>query len=105
VPIYSYHFATIGVANLFFFVIIVLVFAIDSRIVIWILIVVESACYLGILFVRRPQNKVICDIDTSGDCLLVSYHINLQKQYRQDYVVVLGLEITLGSSMLYTLCH
>ena len=45
--------ATIGVANLFLFVIIVFVFAIDNRIVIWILIVIESACYLGILFVRR----------------------------------------------------
>jgi hypothetical protein len=30
-----------------------LVFAIDNRIVIWILIVIESACYLGIFFVRQ----------------------------------------------------
>jgi hypothetical protein len=56
--------ATIGVANLFFFVIIVLVFAIDNRIVIWILIVIESACYLGILFVRRHirQLQLIFDV-------------------------------------------
>src|SRR5215831_11617007 len=27
------------------------------------------------LFMKRRQNKVICDIDASGDCLLVSYHI------------------------------
>jgi hypothetical protein len=32
---------------------------------------------------KRSQNKVICDVDTSGDSLLVSYDINLQKQYRQ----------------------
>lgn len=43
----------LGLQIFFFFVIIVLVFAIDNRIVIWILIVIESACYLGILFVRR----------------------------------------------------
>jgi hypothetical protein len=30
-------------------------------------------------------------VDTSGDSLLV-----LQKQYHQDHVVVLGLEIALG---------
>ena len=46
-------FATIGIVNLFLFVIIVSVFAIDSRILIWILIAIESASYLGILIVRR----------------------------------------------------
>src|SRR5215469_16689268 len=40
--------ATIGVANLFFFVIIVHVFAIDNPIVIWTLIVIEFSYYLGI---------------------------------------------------------
>src|SRR5215467_8323553 len=38
--------ATIGVANLFFFVIIVHVFAIDNPIVIWTLIVIEFSYYL-----------------------------------------------------------
>jgi ABC-type maltose transport system permease subunit len=36
--------ATIGVANLFLFVIIVFVSALDNRILIWILIAIESAC-------------------------------------------------------------
>jgi hypothetical protein len=40
--------ATIGVANLFFFVIIVHVFAIDNPIVIWTLIVIEFSYYSGI---------------------------------------------------------
>ena len=44
---------TIGVANLLFFFIIVFVFAIGNSIVILIFIAIESACYLGVLIVRR----------------------------------------------------
>lgn len=51
--------ATIGVANLFLFIIIVFVFAIDNRILIWVLIAIESACYLGILIVRRHIRQLL----------------------------------------------
>ena len=52
-------FATVGVANLFLFCIIVFVFAIDNPILIWILIAIESASYLGVLIVRRHIRQLL----------------------------------------------
>jgi hypothetical protein len=51
--------ATIGVANLFLFFIIVFVFGLGNRTLIWILIGIESACYLGALIVRRHIRQLL----------------------------------------------
>jgi hypothetical protein len=50
---------TIGVGNLFLFFIIVFVFTINNSMLIWILIAIESACYLGILIVRRRIRQLL----------------------------------------------
>jgi hypothetical protein len=50
---------TIGVANLLFFFIIVFVFVIGNPIVILIFIAIESACYLGVLIVRRHIRQLM----------------------------------------------
>ena len=50
---------TIGVANLLFFFIIVFVFVIGNPIVILIFIAIESACYLGVLIVRRHIRQLL----------------------------------------------
>ena len=52
-------FATIGVANLLLFFIILFVFETDSAILIWILIAIEPACYLGVLIVRRHIRQLL----------------------------------------------
>jgi hypothetical protein len=52
-------FATVGVANLFLFFIIVFVFVIDNPILIWILIAIESASYLGVFIVRRHIRQLL----------------------------------------------
>jgi hypothetical protein len=52
-------FATIGIANLFLFFVIVFVYAIDISILLWILITIESTCYLGILIVRRHIRQLL----------------------------------------------
>jgi len=51
--------AIIGVVTIFVFFIIVLVLAIDYPLLIWILIAVESSCYLGIVFVRRHIRQLL----------------------------------------------
>jgi hypothetical protein len=51
--------ATIGVANILLFFIIVFVLAIGNSIIIWILIAIESACYLGVLIVRRHIRQLL----------------------------------------------
>jgi hypothetical protein len=51
--------ATVGVANLFLFVVIVFVSGIDNRILIWILVAIESACYLGVLIARRRIRQLL----------------------------------------------
>lgn len=51
--------ATIGVANLLLFFIIVFVLVIDNSIMIWILIGIESACYLGVLIVSRHIRQLL----------------------------------------------
>jgi hypothetical protein len=51
--------ATIGVANLLLFFIIVFVLVIDNSLMIWILIGIESACYLGVLIVRRHIHQLL----------------------------------------------
>ena len=51
--------ATVGVGNLFLFFVIVFVFSINNSILIWILIAVESACYLGVLIVRRHIRQLL----------------------------------------------
>jgi hypothetical protein len=52
-------FATIGIANLLLFVIIVFVNEIYNSILLWILIAIESACYLGVLIVRRHISQLL----------------------------------------------
>jgi hypothetical protein len=51
--------ATIGVGNLLLFFIIVFVFTIENSILVWILIAVESGCYLGVLIVRRHIRQLL----------------------------------------------
>ena len=51
-------FATIGIANLLFFVI-VFVDEIYNSLFIWILIAIESACYLGVFIVRRHIRQLL----------------------------------------------
>jgi hypothetical protein len=51
--------ATIGVANLLLFFIIVYVLAMGNSILIWILIGIESACFLGVLIVRRHIHQLL----------------------------------------------
>jgi hypothetical protein len=51
--------AIIGIATIFIFFIIVFVLAIDYPLLIWILIALESACYLGIIFVRRHTRRLL----------------------------------------------
>jgi hypothetical protein len=52
-------FATIGIANLFFFFIILFVYTLDNSILLWILVAVESTCYLGVLIVRRHIRQLL----------------------------------------------
>jgi hypothetical protein len=51
--------AIIGVANLFVFFTIVFVLTLNYSLLIWVLIAIESACYLGILFVRRHIRQLL----------------------------------------------
>ena len=51
--------ATIGIGNLFLFFIIVFVFGLGNRTLIWILIGIESACYFGALIVRRHIRQLL----------------------------------------------
>lgn len=51
--------AIIGVATIFVFFIIVFVLALEYPFPIWILIALESACYLGIIFVRRHIRQLL----------------------------------------------
>jgi hypothetical protein len=46
-------FAIIGIANLFFFFVILFVCMLNNTTILWILIAIESTCYLGVLIVRR----------------------------------------------------
>jgi hypothetical protein len=50
---------TIGVGNLFLFFIIVFVFTINNSILVWILIAIESGCYLDNLIVRRRIRQLL----------------------------------------------
>jgi hypothetical protein len=52
-------FATIGIANLLLFVVIVFVNEVYNSILIWILIAIESACYLGVFIVRRHIRQLL----------------------------------------------
>jgi hypothetical protein len=50
----------IGVGNIFlFFIIIVFVFTISNSILLWILIGIESGCYLGVLIARRRIRQLL----------------------------------------------
>lgn len=51
--------ATIGIANLFLFFIVVFVFTINNSALVWIMIAVESGCYLGVLIVRRHIRQLL----------------------------------------------
>jgi len=51
--------ATIGIANLLLFFIVIFVQTITNSLLIWILIAIESACYLGILIVRRRIRQLL----------------------------------------------
>ena len=50
---------TIGVGNLYLFFIIVFLFTINNSILVWILIAIESGCYLGVLIVRRHIRQLL----------------------------------------------
>jgi len=52
-------FATIGIANLLLFVVIVFVNEIYDSILLWILIAIETSCYLGVLIVRRHIRQLL----------------------------------------------
>ena len=52
-------FATIGIANLLLFVVIVFVNEIYNSILLWILIAIESTCYLGVLIGRRHIRQLL----------------------------------------------
>ena len=52
-------FATIGIANLLLFVVIVFVNEVYNSILIWILIAIETTCYLGVLIVRRHIRQLL----------------------------------------------
>jgi len=52
-------FATIGIANLFFFFVILFVYTLDNSILLWILIAVETICYVGVLIVRRHIRQLL----------------------------------------------
>ena len=49
----------IGVGNIFLFFIIVFVFTISNSIFVWILIGIESGCYLDVLIVRRHIRQLL----------------------------------------------
>jgi hypothetical protein len=49
----------IGVGNIFLFFIIVFEFTINNSILVWILIGIESGCYLGVLIVRRRIRQLL----------------------------------------------
>jgi len=51
--------ATIGIANLLLFVVIVFVNEIYNSILLWILIAIETSCYLGVLIVRRHIRQLL----------------------------------------------
>ena len=52
-------FATIGIANLFLFFVILLVYTLDNSTLLWILIAIETTCYLGVLIVRRHIRQLL----------------------------------------------
>jgi hypothetical protein len=52
-------FAIIGIANLFFFFIILSASTLDNSTILWILIAIESTCYLGVLIVRRHIRQLL----------------------------------------------
>jgi len=52
-------FATIGIANLLLFVVIVFVNEIYNSILLWILIAIETSCYLGVVIVRRHIRQLL----------------------------------------------
>jgi hypothetical protein len=48
-----------GVANLFAFFIIFFVLTTNNSLVVWILIAIETGCYLGIVLVRRHIQQLL----------------------------------------------
>ena len=56
-------FATIGIANLFFFFVILFVYTLDNSTLLWILIAIESTCYLGVLI---TYNLLYSDIHSNS---------------------------------------
>jgi positive regulator of sigma E activity len=51
--------AIIGIANLFFFFVILFASTLDNSTILWILIAIESTCYLGVLIVRRHIRQLL----------------------------------------------
>lgn len=52
-------FAIIGIANLFFFFVILFASTLDNSTILWTLIAIESTCYLGVLIVRRHIRQLL----------------------------------------------
>jgi hypothetical protein len=52
-------FVIIGIANLFFFFVILFASTLDNSTILWILIAIQSTCYLGVLIVRRHIRQLL----------------------------------------------
>ena len=52
-------FAIIGIANLFSFFVILVEPSLDNSTILWILIAIESTCYLGVWIVRRHIRQLL----------------------------------------------
>ena len=77
------RFATIGIANLFFFFVILFVYTLDNSTLLWILIAIESTCYLGVLIVRLTYSS------TSALILMVSNRgLRLGKLYLKSNILI-----------------
>ncbi|NAL78070.1 hypothetical protein DYY65_07460 [Nitrososphaera sp. AFS] len=51
--------AIVGIANLFAFFVIFFVLTSDNSLVVWILIVIETGCYVSIVLVRRHIQQLL----------------------------------------------
>jgi hypothetical protein len=52
-------FVIIGIANLIFFFVILFASTLDNSTILWILIAIQSTCYLGVLIVRRHIRQLL----------------------------------------------
>jgi len=59
-------FAIIGIANLFFFFVILFASTLDNSTILWILIAIESTCYLGVFDCAPTYSSTSALMSTAG---------------------------------------